>query len=351
MMEPIYEIESLSVTTGDLVGKDYKSIYDMSIKLDTKYYDVIMFFYNKGYKSPKDVGWVDTYPEFCEITNNFRYRFLILKYNDDYLFLNIKAVTKRCSTQEDHYIVSRIISYKGSSENIRDVYKMLTTLKPFKYYVVFSDTEREGTDYWADNYYNTRESCDFLFTHKFEAKRRINKIKGIADIQVYDYCDEVLKSEVFSLLSIWEENRGPNASSDRKALVKFLDLINKKDNIHLMVERVNNKIVAYNCCFTHIGKYVVYRTAKSLGSLGMEVVKKYFDTGDEDFARIIKEASDSYCIQQMFKYYLIDNDFEAVFLEGDDHNKGLGWYKGLMTEHKTYYYKLPLSELKSTEGV
>lgn len=345
----LYEAIALSVDVEDLKGKTYEQIYEMTVKLDTKYFDVIMSFYKVGYKSPKDVMWVDTNPEFCETMGNFRYRFMIVRYNDDYVFVNIKASTKRSASQVNCYIVSRVISYNDSRENEEGLLKVLSEIEPFKYYIVPSDTKREDMDYWADNYYNTRESCDFLFTSKFESKRRINKIKGIADIQVYDYCDEVLYDEVFSLLKVWEDNRGPNALSDRKALVKLLDLLNKHDNLRLMIERVNGKIVAYNCCITYIDKYVVYRTAKSVGSLGIEVVKKYFGTNDEDFARIIKDASDSYCIQSMFKYFLKDNDYEAVFLEGDDHNKGLGWYKGLMTEYMTYYYKVPLKGYVSGE--
>ena len=348
----LYEASLLAVDVEEIRGKSYEEIYGYTYKLDTKFYDLIMGFYSIGYTTPDKVMWVDTNPEFCETMGNFRYRFLIVKYQNDFVFLNIKAATKRSASQVNSYSISRTISASGSRQNEMYVLKALSESDCFKYMIVPSSEKRTEQDYWANNYYNTRESCDFLFTSKFESKRRINKIKSMADIQVYNYCDGLLEEEIFSLLKVWEENRGPKALSDRKALVKLISLMNKSDNIYFMVERVNGKIVAYNGCIAYIDNYIVYRTAKSLGSLGIDVVKTYFDTDDEDFARIIKDASDSYCIQQMFKYFLKDKNFEAVFLEGDDHNKGLGWYKGLMSKYTTFYYKEPLKDyVKSLEVI
>ena len=334
------EIKEMSINAEFLDDKNmsFKEFLDNTIHLETQYYDVINPFYKRAWISPDKLTYLDTFPEYGESSGNYRYRFLIININNDFVFINMKVIDPR-NGADRYFHIYRPISYNGSIDNELEVLSKLSEFSFIKDMVILSSNGDFSE--WCNNYYNTKESCEYMFKSKWKSKHCINKIDNIVSREFIDYDNGILTDEIMEFSERWESIR--KDKSEKKSDKKLISMMNKSNSIRMLVIRVKGKIVAFNIAFIYLSKYVVIHTAKYLSVGSEEYLMDYLDI-DFDTAKLLRYNLSAYMQYITHKEYLVDKHYDAFYYEGDTHLSWLRKYKQMFFRNIIFYKKIPISE-------
>ena len=318
--------------------KSFKEFLDNTVHLETQYNGVIHEFYSKSFTAPNRLTYIDTFPEYGESSGNYRYRFLIIRVDDDYVFTNLKVIDPR-NGADRYFHIYHPISLNKSAEN---EYIVLLKLSGFSF-IRDIVTLRDSGDFteWCNNYYNTKESCEYMFKSKWKSKHCINKLDSIVSTEFIDYDNGQLSEEIMEFSERWESIR--KDKSEKKSDKKLISMMNRSDTIRMCIMRVNDKIVAFNIAFIYLDKFVVIHTAKYLSVGSEEYLMDYLGV-DFDTAKLIRYNLSAYIQFITHKEYLYDKTYEAFYYEGDTHLSWLRKYKQMFFRNIIFYKKIPIND-------
>ena len=194
---------------------------------------------------------------------------------------------------------------------------------------------------WCNNYYNTLESCSYMFKSKWKSKHCINRLKNIVSVEFLDYNNGAIEEEIIEFSERWENIK--DDKSEKKSDRKLLNMMNKSDNIRLMVMRVNEKIVAFNIVFLYLKSYAVVHTAKYLSVGSEDYLMKYLCVSS-DIAKLIRYNLSAFVQFITHEEYLKNKGYKAFYYEGDTHLSWLRNYKKMFFRNIIFYDRIPISK-------
>lgn len=312
--------------------------------MDTYTYHILMQhkpIWNKfyqGFLRSDNMPYVDTYPEYSESSNNYRYRFMIIKIDNDYVFVQIKIVDLMNGTRYFHIYHPVSLQHNFTHELL--TLKGLSEIEHFRQVVMITSEPQD--DYWCNNYYNTPESASFMFRSKYTSKHCIKRLDALLDTTFIDKCNSDLISEVEDFNNLWgtlRSNLRLNVKSDRK----LMESMNDYKDIQMMICRFNGKLLAFHIYLSYLDKYIIVHTAENLSIGGLDYIKEYFECSDEEAKMIMYNLSNY--IQYKSQYeYLINRKYEVYSYEGDTHVSKLKNYKPMFFKNLIYYVKVPIQD-------
>ena len=335
----MYEIDSLSLEESFIQDR-YKSFTDIlnnTYKLETKYKDIINEFYKVRLTSPEKVTYVDTHPEYMESSGNYRYRFFIIKVENDYVFTNFKVVDPH--GQERYFHIYNPISLHGNIKNEERVLRELSEI-PCIRKVVEVNTKGDFTE-WCNNYYNTKETCSFMFKSKWKSKHCIKKLDEFVSTEFIKYSDDVFLEEIMRAFDGWLSFK--SFKEERRQVKKLVQMFNRNPDVQMCVMRVNNKIVAFNIMFVYLNKYAIVHIAKYLSVADEKYIQENFNVSS-DVAKLLKYNLSAYFQYKTHEEYLYNTNHEAFYYEGDTHKIWLRSYKRMFYRKNLFYKKVPIHE-------
>lgn len=291
-----------------------------------------------NYLKPDNIPYVDTYPEYSESSNNYRYRFMIFKFDNDYVLVHLKVVDLMNGTRYFH--LYHPISLNRIFDNELVTLKGLGAIEHFRQVVRITAEPQE--DYWCDNYYNTLESASFMFRSKYTSKHCIKRLDELMEVKFLDRCDNALIQEVEDFSKVWETLRSGlrlNIKSDRK----LMECMNDYKDIQMFTCRLNGKLIAFSIFFICLDKYLIVHTAEYLSIGGIEFLQNYCNCSFDEAKMVMYNLSNY--IQYKSQYeYLVNRKYEAYYYEGDTHVAKLKSYKPMFFKNLIYYIKVPIQD-------
>jgi len=277
--------------------KSFKEFLDNTVHLETKYNDVIHEFYSKSFTAPNKLTYLDTFPEYGESSGNYRYRFIIIKIDEDFVFTNLKVIDPR-NGSDRYFHIYHPISLGGSIEN---EYIVMVKLSGFQFIrdIVTLNDSGDFTE-WCNNYYNTKESCEYMFKSKWKSKHCINKMNSIISTEFIDYDNGKLSDEIMEFSERWESIR--KDKSEKKSDKKLISMMNKSDNM-LITNIFNPKLVtdfylfvSDEICYYSFSNFLnSSEIDKFLLQLYIEIMKfKFKYTLEAEYNNVVYEAKKIY---------------------------------------------------------
>lgn len=336
------EAESISVSIHDLhKGLSYKEFFSMTVFNNLKYADMVHEYLDMFQVSPERVVSYESIPEFGDSSGNFRFRFLIVKTDDnDLVFCLFKVVDMgRVRGQESYFRVWEPISAKGSAENVKSVLNALAEIDCVKYLIEFDGS---AEDYDVNNYYNTRESVKQIFKSSWRSKHGINKLDKILTFRVFRSPEEAEANNLFQqvnfLNQLWE--RLKNLKSDNKSNIHMLDMLRGRE-VEFCGTYYRNTLIAFSFCVAIGDKYVAILSSKYLSVASPSQIMNVCHCF-EDEAEFIHKKLGYYGVYKVLEYLLRAENFEAAYYYGDMKIKKMRDFKRSVFKKVLYYKFVPL---------
>lgn len=332
------EAESVSVSIHDLHnGLSYKEFFGMTVFNNLRYSDMVHEYLNIFQTSPERVVSYESMPEFGDSSGNFRFRFLIVRTDDnDLVFCLFKVVDMgRVRGQESYFRVWEPISAKGLKRNEEMTLQALAGIDCVKYLVTFGGS---AEDYDVNNYYNTRESVKQIFRSSWRSKHGINKLDKFLTFKVFYSPEEIEASSLFQQVSflnqLWE--RLKKLKSDNKSDLNMLRRL-EKGKIEFCGIFYRDTLIGFSFCVNLGNGYVGIASSKGIG-VASPIQIKIVCRCSEDEAVVLHNVFGRYGAYKVLEYLLQKRDFEAVYYYGDMHVRKMINFKGSVFK-KVLYYK------------
>lgn len=287
---------------------------------------------------PENMPYVDTYPEYSESSGNYRYRFMLIKFDNDYVLVHLKVVDLMNGTRYFH--IYHPISLNHDSVNEIATLKGLGAIEHFRQ--VISLITEPQKDYWCNNYYNTPESASFMFRSKYTSKHCIKRMDALLETSFINSCTTSLIDEVEEFSKLWKSLK-PNQSANIKSDRKLMSLMNDYKDIQMFICRLNGKLVAFSIFFTYQNRFAVVHTAEYISIGGIDFLQDYCGcTYDE--AKMLMYNLSNYIQYKTHYEFLINRGYHAYYYEGDTHVAKLQSYKPMFFKKLIYYIKVPIQD-------
>jgi hypothetical protein len=184
-----YLIDSMSIALERLSNnenKSYRWLFENSTHIDMKVYDILNDFFVRNEVAPDNMCLCNLDCVYGEASRNYRFRFIIVGVNDDYVLVPFKIVDPRSAKIENYFTISyHPLSYNKNTESIKEVLKVLSSYECIHSIDIPSD--EKGSI--RNNYYNLPENYRDICRSKWKSKHGINKLSNIIDV---DYHSESL---------------------------------------------------------------------------------------------------------------------------------------------------------------
>ena len=334
----IEQIKSLAISFDKFkeifVNENLNNVVSDTHHVEMKNRDVLFKFFSLYMTTPDRVGYTHCYPEAGQSSSNYRYRFVIVSINEDYVLSYFKMADNRRGHRYIQFYPP--ISLSGKREN---EYFLVESLKSdgIKSDVRLFTTEKTSDKYIFNNYFNTKESSLFFFENKWKGKNQIKKFEQIHGLSVefHNVCDEKTFNDVIGLYEIWESVK--KQKSDKKYDKKLFKMMNEYDTISLMTIKINGHLIAFSAGFDFVNNFFIIQTEKHVSVCEAEFIKQYACVDDET-ASLIKKRLSAYIQYKSHEHYIKDLGKDALFYEGDVHMNNLAKYKSMFYKHCVCFY-------------
>jgi uncharacterized membrane protein len=291
---------------------------------------------------PFKMGDYNICPEYGEVTKNYRFRFMIVKDNQEYILLIFKVVDPRTASIANYFTLGyEPISLEGGS--IIYTMKVLQQYESIKSVVVIS--EEKGS--FNNNYFNMLKDFQEMDKSTWRSKNGVNKLSKLITFS----CDESLpgiQEGVEIITQVW--NQVKHEKVPVKYDTRLLDMAMKGDNIKVFTFWYKDVMVAFSLGIIMLDKFISLETTRTINIAGQEFLSEYLNESDQDIVKLITKRLGAFVQYTMSKYCLRDNPYEAVYYYGDGGDKGLREFKRVFYKNIIYYTRVPMSDyIKSLE--
>lgn len=291
-----------------------------------------------GYEVMSDYG---------EYSKNYRYRVFFFKVDNDFVCVFCKLVDLQGRGR--YFTIYHPISLTGDSRNEVKVLKILARFNS----ILKVSVIRVGGDLdakaWDCNFYNTRESCEFMFKSKFKSKRGIGKMSGMIEVRMPEVCDDRLLEDISRLYDLWEEVRGFKVN--RGTDFRMLEALGVNPDISLILQYYQEHLLSYMIVLRLDEKSVEVFYAKYLSVLSLDRLAEYLGCSKDDKAvKCIKDCLGAYSQYFLHDKYLRQEAYQALYYSGVSGRRSLENYKQIYFKKCLYYDRVPIQEyIKSLE--
>ena len=336
-----YQIDSLSISLDAFVSnsdKSYKYLFDNSIHIQLDVKDVLEAFYKKAmWDYPEKMGDYNICPEYGEASRNYRFRFIVLKTDDDYVLVTFKIVDPRTVTIKNYFTVSYPpISYNGkSTEKVYDALKMYPDIKSI---VGFSTED----DFSNNNYYNMLKDFKEMDKSSWRSKRGVNRLRDLIEFDVESENIPNIEWHIEKLTNEWNKIKGKTSSV--KSDLNLVGLARRGDSVKVFSFWYKGVMVGFSIGIVIIDKYIGLITTKTVSIGDDAYLAEYLGESDMDLVKYMRKHIGSYVQYALHKYCLADNNFEAVYYYGDTRSKTLRIFKKDYFKNIIYYKRVPVRD-------
>lgn len=330
-------IDTLSTDIKEVEGyTEYKELFNSSYRIGLEHLDMINTFYEGC--GVEGIYRCMHHPCFNECTKNFRIRFMILKVDEDYVYVPLKITDNFMQKHTYVSIAQNPISINGIEENERKA-RLVLCSKPFVEYDTIISEDESLVDI-DTMFYNKLEDFKYLDTGKWRSKHGINKLSKIIDVVDGDEYGLGLEGLVLEINKIWNEYKltyDKLAKSKKTMTVKedsrLAQLYLKSDQIKCYVFLYKGKPIGYTFLADVLnGKGVMSLATKQVTN-GIDTLKNYYGGEDENLYLIHKSYSD-YVQYYTNKVMLVDEGKEVLYNPGGAKSYSSGLY-----HFKKVYYR------------
>jgi hypothetical protein len=312
----------------------------MSIHIDMKVKDVLEAFFYKVMQSPDKMGDYNICPEYGESSGNYRFRFVIIKVDGDYVLATFKILDPRTSKIPNYFIISYpLISYNGNSDNevkVLEAFKLYSSC--VKAVISFSN---EG-DFYNNNFYNMLKDFKEMDKSAWRSKKGINKLSKLIDFKTGSEDIVGFEEAMVSLSTEWARIKKKKFS--HKSDVNLIHMARKSDNIKVFSFWYKGILVGFSIGVIMLEKYICLVTTKTISIGDYEYLSKYLGEEDESIVKSMNKHLGSYVQYEIHKWCLAENGLEAVYYYGDVRSKSLREFKTDYYKNIIYYQRVPLIE-------
>lgn len=331
---------SYPLSTFEDSDKSYDFLLKHTFKIDIEAKQVIDLFLKKTISLETMPNYIVS-PEWGEAAGNYRFRFIVVSYNQDYIFIPIKLVAFMNTKYPT--IAHEPISYNGNTQNIIDV---LNVMKDFKFeYIMTIEKENPHKDYYMNNYYCTEDVFHTSFQNrKHNARKGRHKLKSILEYHTERVTPDLVQ-KFNKFIDLWHENRGKEGSAEKVDIGLLTMNMNNVGDVIVNWVTFKDKIIGYVLCCVCCNDYVMELCSKTIAPLPIEIIAEYLEETDLDgISKTIKTYFGGYFQYMITKNFLIDNNYKAHYAYGDVKTKSLQTYKSKYYKGCIYQYKTPLEE-------
>lgn len=329
---------SISLDTLKNSDKSYEFLFKNSTKIDMKSKPILEMFYKKIITETTMYQYVLN-PEWGEASGNFRMKFIIVNYNNDYILVPFKVISM--ITNRYFSISMEPVSLNNDKQNIIDV---LNVLKEFDIrYVVVIDNNCSDECY-MNNYYNTLEEFNNIMDKsKYKSKRGVKKLSEYLTFHNDLYISN-LPDKIKEVDEIWNGKKeiDKKVTLPVKTDVKLAELAYLYNDITLHTYCYNDIILGYDIVVTTCKDYASVLSAKTLTQLSTEELAEYMNEEDLDKVEYIKTRLGGYMQYMLNKDILKDKGYKALYYYGDVKSKSLQKFKEIYYKRIINYYKVDL---------
>ncbi len=294
-----------------------------------------------GYEVMSDYG---------EYAKNYRHRVFFFKIDNDFVCVFAKLVDLQGRGR--YFTVYHPISLTGNRSNEVKVLKALSSFHPVLKVSVIRSECSPNIKAWDCNFYNTRESCEFMFKSKFRSKRGIAKMSSMIEVRMPDMCDDKLLTEISRLYDLWEDVRGFKVN--RGTDFRMIEALGANPDISLILQYYSGHLLSYAIMLRLDDKAIEVFYAKYLSVLSLERLADYLGCSladDRERVKCIKDCLGAYSQYFMHDKYLRQDSYQALYYSGVSGRKSLENYKQIYFKKCLYYDRVPIQEyIKSLEG-
>lgn len=314
--------------------KSYEFLFQNSFKIDMETKTILELFYNKVITEKTMYQYVLN-PEWGSASGNFRMRFIIISYNDDYILVPFKVIAMM---KVKYFSISMDpVSLNDNKQNIKDV---LNVLKDFDIrYVMVTDNRDE--ECYMNNYYNTIAEFDGIMDKsKFKSKRGVTKLQEYLDfhndLYVPDLADRIQKVD-----ELWNNQKETDKKTTLpvKIDVKLTELAYSYSDMTVHTYTYNNIILGYDIVVTTCKDYASVLSAKTLTQMSTEDLAKYMQENDLEKVEYIRTRLGGYMQYMLNRDMLKDKGYKALYYYGDVKSKSLQKFKEIYYKKIINYYK------------
>lgn len=339
-----YELDQIAIEYDVLSNSDktYDFLKENTLKISIDYQDIIYYFNNKAFRELNKTRGYFMSPEWGTASKNFRFRFILIKIDDDYVYVPFKLNTPLYQSKESSsfYISGDLISYNDNQASLDKVLALLKQYECIKYMSICSDEDTKWDGH--NNYYNTLESFSENFDKSaWRSKKGINKLSKIVTFESYDYYDDRVYYDIEKLCSLWCETKyGPNKKSSVKEDTGLISIMNKVDTITAFIFRYNDILVGYSIGVRIADDKILLESTKNLCVFDDTVLTNYVNEIQEGDLRNLKKHLGPYMQFTLNKHCL--ETYKGVYYDGDVGVKHLRDFKREYYKNIIYYKKVDL---------
>lgn len=335
-----YQIDSLSIELSEFINnedKSYRYLFDNSYHIDMKFFDVLNEFMCKRITDPSKMIISHSDCVYGEASRNYRFRFIILKSNDDYVLVTFKIVDPRTASIKNYFSITNLpISYEG-----KDVKEVMEALRLYEC-IKSIEIPCNADEYDRNNYYNIIDDFSEMKRAKWRSKRGINKLSSLIDVNYHSENLPDIRDLRASMFDMWCKFKGKKVTD--KTDKGMLELALKMEKACIITFWYNRKLLGITIGTPTYGNYITIYTQKSLGISNNEFLSEYLEEDNMEIVRDINKYLGSYVQYCINRYCFEDMGFKAVFYTGDQKDENLRRFKRIYYKNTVNYKRVPLED-------
>lgn len=351
------QLDEISVPLDSLKENDdcIKFVNNFSCLLELNYFFLIKNFYLNLLVDYNSFMYNTFDPVFTNrIFNKSRYRFIIFKVDDDYVFVVLNVVVplfaKKGDRDKKSFEILKPISLNKCKESEIKVLEVLNKFPEFK--GVFVSEDKPNKKYYRkNNFYNTREDFYRKFDKSsYKSKNLINRLKGMIDVVTNAENDFSSEYYIKKVMDYWIDEK-VKIVGKKNLLYHLIDLKVFLDSVKFDGLRVNLFMfkgipLAYSIVENCYGKFSggLFQRAITVSKDGTNNYLKnnIQDIDDRDIHYIYHGLSRfvTFTTQKIE----FDGGQDVFYHYSDGSLKGLSNYKNQNFCNTLYYNRYPVSE-------
>ena len=339
-----YYLQEIAIDIEDLKSSDksYKWLVNNSQRIKTPVRDIIDDFYKKYITSPEKMCRYVVNPEWSEASNNVRFRFVIIKVEDDYVLVPLKIISP---VRQDRYfsLSTEPISSNNSIDSIKSVLQILSEFSCVRYISIPEIEKKNAKD---SNYYNLPKDFSKMDRSTWRSKRGVNKLMKIIDFDGNAELIPGIENMISTVNGIWNDIKRDcgysNHDLSKKIDENLAKLSLKNDSIYLYSFNYHDKLIGYSIATIIVDKYIMLLSTKQItGSYNR--LSTYMGEDTDELKMVHKHLS-SFMQYMIHKDAFLNKGFEGIYNSGDMGIKGLKDFKQDYYSNVLYYNRYPISD-------
>lgn len=317
------------------VTDSVSSLLDISTQLKICHKGIVEEFYDKNIKSPDDMIDFDSLCEYSDYMNNYRYRFIILHIKGDYVLFNLKLMDPIGA--ERYFYIREPKSLNGDIDSVKE---SLNIIKKFSCIKYVYHNDKDDRNYVLNNYYNTKDSCSFLFKSKWKSRRGINKLSKELSVETTNIFNELCIPEMEYITKAWVKNR--KKSTNTKPFKNLRRIMSQNDKTYLTTVRYKDKLVAFDVSSIVCDRYAYSFSSKNI-SFDNKFIMDYCGCS-EKVADLMRRYLVSFLIYSIHDFFINNMNLEGLFYSGDRKDNRLKEFKTAHFKEVVFYNRTELDE-------